>query len=70
MEVYKETIKEAKAQAVKVKFEESKIENEKLSAEAPLAAAEDNTITTSSTDSEISGRIPNPMRKLKKALNN
>lgn len=65
MEVYKETIKEAKAQAVKVKFEESKAANEVLSAHAPLTASEDNTITTSTTDSEISGILPNPLRKVK-----
>ena len=67
MDVYKQTIKEAKANAVKVKFEESSEANEKLSATAPLSAAKDNTITTSSTDQEIRGILPNPLRKLKKA---
>jgi hypothetical protein len=64
MEVYKTTIKTAKAKAVKVKFEESKVANEKLSADAPTHAAKDNTITTSSTDSEISGILPS-FRKVK-----
>ena len=64
MAVYKETIKTAKANAVKVKFEESKVANEALSAEAPTRAAKDSTITTSSTDSEISGILPN-LRKAK-----
>ena len=64
MAVYKETIKTAKANAVKVKFEESKTANEVLSADAPTRATKDSTITTSSTDSEISGILPN-LRKAK-----
>jgi glycosyltransferase involved in cell wall biosynthesis len=65
MEVYKETIKTAKASAVKVKFEETEGVKEKLSDKAPLSASKDNTITTSTTDSEIRGILPNPLRKLK-----
>ncbi len=64
MAVYKETIKSAKANAVKVKFEESRTANEALRADAPTHAAKDSTITTSSTDSEISGILPN-LRKAK-----
>ena len=67
MEVYKDTIRLAKANAVKVKFEETSKVQEKLSAIAPTEAAEDNTITTSTTDSEIRGILPNPLRKLRKA---
>ena len=66
MDVYKETIKVAKANAVKVKFEESKTVAEKLAAFAPTHASKDNTITTDTTDQEIRDRIPNPLRKLKK----
>ncbi len=68
MDVYKKTIKAAKASAVKVKFEESKLENEKLTAFAPLSAAADNTITTSTTDQEIREILPNPIKKLRKIL--
>ncbi|MBR6252326.1 MAG: glycosyltransferase family 4 protein [Clostridia bacterium] len=67
MDVYKQTIKTAKANQVKVKFEEKAGIKEKLPSFAPLSAQEDNTITTSSTDSEIRGILPNPLRKFKKA---
>ena len=70
MDVYKDTIKLAKANAVKVKFEETSKAQEKLSAIAPTEAKEDNTITTSTTDSEIRGILPNPLRKLRKATEN
>ena len=53
---------------VKVKFEESNEQNERLSAVAPLSAQKDNTITTSTTDSEIRGILPNPLRKLKSSI--
>ena len=66
MDVYKETIKSSKAKAVKVKFEERKEAGELLSAKAPLTASKDSTITTSTTDSEIRGILPNPLRRLKK----
>ncbi|MBR3281529.1 MAG: glycosyltransferase family 4 protein [Clostridia bacterium] len=67
MDVYKDTIKLAKANAVRVKFEESKSVAEKLASFAPTKAEEDTTITTSSTDSEIRGILPNPLRKLRKS---
>ena len=70
MDVYKDTIRLAKAHAVKVKFEETSKIQEKLSAIAPTEAQEDNTITTSTTDSEIRGILPNPLRKLRKATEN
>ena len=68
MDVYKATIKAAKASAVKVKFEEKAAIPELLSAFAPLSASKDNTITTSTTDQEIRDILPNPIKKLKKAL--
>ena len=68
MDVYKTTIKAAKAHSVKVKFEEKEAIPELLSAFAPLSAAKDNTITTSTTDQEIRDILPNPIKKLKKAL--
>ena len=63
MKVYKDTIKSAKASTVKVKFEDK----EKISENATVEASEkDTTITTDTTDSEIRGILPNPLRKLKK----
>ena len=64
MDVYKQTIKEAKASQVKVKFEETKTVAEALAAFAPTKPSKDSTITTSTTDREIRGII-NPLRKLK-----
>ena len=71
MKVYKDTIKAAKASSVKVKFEDKeKVTNNILNSivSQNLDATEENdtTITTSSTDSEISGILPNPLRQLKK----
>ncbi len=69
MDVYKETIKSAKASQAKVKFEEEKtIAKEEMASFAPTFATEDSTITTSTTDKEIRGII-NPLRGLKKQLN-
>ena len=64
MDVYKQTIKEAKAAQVKVKFEETNTIAEKLASFAPTKPSKDSTITTSTTDREIRGII-NPLRKLK-----
>jgi len=61
MKVYRDTIKLAKASAVKVKFEEKEEITENL-----LEITKDTTVTTSTTDSEISGILPNPLSKLKK----
>jgi len=67
MVVYKNTIKATKASAVKVKFEDKEKLVEKEEVTATIRAEQkDTTITTSSTDSEIRGILPNPMRKLRK----
>ena len=72
MAVYKDTIKAAKAANVKVKFEEKQNKEIVESIEENLAITaekKDTTITTSSTDSEIRGILPNPLRNLKKVTN-
>ena len=68
MKVYKDTIKAAKSSTVKVKFEdkEKNTISEIANTLASSISEKDTTITTSSTDSEISGILPNPLRKLKK----
>lgn len=68
MAVYKDTIKAAKAETVKVKFEDKEKTTIAETVTAPTKVEEkDTTITTSSTDSEIRGILPHPLRKLKKA---
>ena len=68
MKVYKDTIKSAKASTVKVKFEDKEKNTNSISENTVVnsLSEKDTTITTSSTDSEISGILPNPLRKLKK----
>jgi glycosyltransferase involved in cell wall biosynthesis len=65
MDVYKQTIKEAKV--AKVKFVERLVKKTKEpEVSAPTYAQDDdNTITTSSTDKEIRGILPNPLSKLR-----
>ena len=65
MKVYKNTIKAAKASTVKVKFEDKEVVENPLET-LVTSLDKDTTITTHSTDSEISGILPNPLRKLKK----
>ena len=66
MKVYKETIKSAKASTVKVKFEDKEKITNAITETINTISEKDTTITTDSTDSEISGILPNPLRKLKK----
>ena len=67
MAVYKDTIKAAKASTVKVRFEDKEKASDKLQiATTILSGEKDTTITTHSTDTEISGIIQNPLSKLKK----
>jgi len=65
MDVYKQTIKEAKVAKVKFVEKITKKSSDAVVSAPTYAEDNDNTITTSSTDREIRGILPNPLKRIK-----